>query len=493
MQLVAIGAQDVFLTGNPQITFFKTVYRRYTNFSKECIAQDFTGAGDRIKCTLARNGDLVQEIYLQMSYKINSTPLIHTGLTIKTVEIIHYFCLDFSNNNNNINFKKGDIIYFNYNIFVGPEKKLDKDKGYLVSNEPKIEDKKYSFSLQKYENNMWEDVIISEDRAITGSVDDNLGTIQGSQIKLYKYDKTKDFIDRDMTDIIDFIEVEIGGQTIDKHYNKWLDIYNELFEENHDYRVALNEGNINLDVNKVENIYIPLRFWFNKNIGLALPLISLQYHDVVIQVNIKNITGVNIVNTILLVNYIYLDVDERRKFSELKHEYLIEQVQFTGEEIIYKDQNHINLNYNHPVKSLFWTTTGKSYIDKANLQLNGHDRFAELNADYFHLIQPYETNMGHSLKLCLSENSNEHKKNDRKWILKPKKCSMFSPVGMYSFCLKPKDYQPSGSCNFSKIDNARFNYNGITKDANNDTLYMFALNYNVLRVLNGMGGLVYSN
>ena len=72
MQLVAIGAQDVFLTGNPQITFFKTVYRRYTNFSKECIAQDFTGSGDTIKCTLARNGDLVQEIYLQTSYKINS-------------------------------------------------------------------------------------------------------------------------------------------------------------------------------------------------------------------------------------------------------------------------------------------------------------------------------------------------------------------------------------------------------------------------------------
>ena len=113
-----------------------------------------------------------------------------------------------------------------------------------------------------------------------------------------------------MSDIIDYVEVEIGGQTIDKHYSKWLDIYNELFEENHEYRIALNEGNINLDVNKVENIYIPLRFWFNKNIGLALPLISLQYHDVVIHVNMKNITDVNIVNNILLVNYIYLDVDE---------------------------------------------------------------------------------------------------------------------------------------------------------------------------------------
>ena len=70
MQLVAMGAQDVYLTGNPQITFFKVVYRRHTNFSKECIAQQFTGSaafGSSVSCTLARNGDLVQEIYLKIT------------------------------------------------------------------------------------------------------------------------------------------------------------------------------------------------------------------------------------------------------------------------------------------------------------------------------------------------------------------------------------------------------------------------------------------
>ena len=403
MQLVAIGAQDVFLTGNPQITFFKTVYRRYTNFSKECIAQDFTGSGNTIKCTLARNGDLVQEIYLQMSYKINNTEL-NQKLTINTIDTKHYFNSDYQGQ---IVLKDDDIIYFDYNIFNDTTKILEKDKGYLVSDINFVNNT-YNFSLEKYENGIWEKINISSAGTVTYSLNDTYDAASGSQLNLYKYNKTKNFIDRDMTDIIDSIEVEIGGQTIDKHYSKWLDIYNELFEENHEYRVALNEGNINLDVNKVENIYIPLRFWFNKNIGLALPLISLQYHDVVIIVNLKDMNDINIVNNILLVNYIYLDVDERRKFSELKHEYLIEQVQFTGEEILYEGVNHINLNYNHPVKSLFWTTTGKSYIDKANLQLNGHDRFAELNADYFHLIQPYETNMGHSLKLCLN-NSIEKK------------------------------------------------------------------------------------
>lgn len=488
MQLVAIGAQDVFLTGNPQITFFKTVYRRYTNFSKECIAQDFTGSGNTIECTLARNGDLVQEIYLQTSYKINSTSLNQT-LSIEEQSAKFYFNSQFVGPIALNSLNNDDIIYFDYNIFNNTTKILEKDKGYLVSD-INLVDGKYNFSLHKYENDIWKKIKILERGTVTYSLNDTLNSGSGNQLNLYKYNKTKKFIERDMTDIIDNIEVKIGGQTIDKHYSKWLDIYNELFEENHEYRVALNEGNINLDVNKVENIYIPLRFWFNKNIGLALPLISLQYHDVVIIVNLKDITDINIVNNLLLVNYIYLDVDERRKFSELKHEYLIEQVQFTGEEILYEGINHINLNYNHPVKSLFWTTTGKGYIDKANLQLNGHDRFAELNADYFHLIQPYETNMGHSLKLYL-DNSNLEK--NRKWILKPKKCSMISPVGMYSFCLKPKDYQPSGSCNFSKIDNARFNYSGLTKDRNNDSLYMFALNYNVFRVLKGMGGLIYSN
>ena len=187
---------------------------------------------------------------------------------------------------------------------------------------------------------MWEDIIVPESGSVTFSLNDTPDPTSGNILKLYKYRKKTDFIDRDMTDIIDNIEVEIGGQTIDKHYSKWLDIYNELFEENHEYRVALNEGNINLDVNKVENIYIPLRFGLIKNIGLALPLISLQYHDVVIIVNLKDMTDINIVNNILLVNYIYLDVDERRKFSELKHEYLIEQVQFTGEEILYEGKSY---------------------------------------------------------------------------------------------------------------------------------------------------------
>ena len=362
MQLVAMGAQDVFLTGNPQITFFKVVYRRHTNFSKECIKQEFNGnpaLGNTVTCTLARNGDLVQEIYLKATV----------------------------------------------------------------------------------------------DRSGTTS--------------------------EDLNNLIKTVEVEIGGQKIDKHYAAWLDIYNELFEHNIDY-LSLMTGGIEGD----GDVYIPLRFWFNRNAGLALPLIALQYHEVKILVEVGAPSGVSSLSEMcLLVNYVYLDTDERRRFAQVSHEYLIEQVQHTGVEQLVEAQTRgkVDMNFNHPVKALFWTTSGANYLNKVKIQLNGHDRISEQDADYFHLVQPYECGLGHRKSM--------HSTN-RTWN-NVVKCSETNPVGMYSFCLKPGEHQPSGSCNFSRIDNARLNYTG----ANNtgDNLHLFALNYNVLRIMSGMGGLTYSN
>ena len=168
MRLVAMGAQDVYLTGNPQITFFKVVYRRHTNFSKECIAQQFTGSaafGSSVSCTLARNGDLVQEIYLRTT--INCT--VDTD---------------------------GDIV------------RLD-----------------------------------------------------------------------DVTSLIKTVEVEIGGQKIDKHYSQWLDIYNELFETSHDYRTVMNTGSGTVTTAATDvhvTAYVPLRFWFNRNPGLSFNCFTIS-------------------------------------------------------------------------------------------------------------------------------------------------------------------------------------------------------------------------
>ena len=359
MQLVAMGAQDVYLTGNPQITFFKVVYRRHTNFSKEAIEQTFNGSlssgKGTLNCTLSRNGDLVQEIYL------------------------------------------------------------------VATNSPDV----------------------------------------------------------DATNAIESVEVEIGGQKIDKHYGEWLDIYNELFEtdSSHARRHAM--------VAVAGTCYIPLRFWFNRNPGLALPLIALQYHEVKINMTIRQSVGAStasLSDAKLLVNYLYLDTDERRRFAQVSHEYLIEQVQHTGAET----SNKVKMNFNHPVKALFWTCEADGAVNggalgTAKLQLNGHDRAAEQAADYYHLVQPYECGLGHSL---------QRNNNDRTWTAAVKSAATGN-VGMYSFCLKPAEHQPSGTCNFSRIDNAVITYGaGVSTTTK---LYLFALNYNVLRIMSGMGGLAYSN
>ena len=259
------------------------------------------------------------------------------------------------------------------------------------------------------------------------------------------------------------IEIQIGGQKIDKHYGTWLDIYDELFDDNKDLKTA------------IHGKFMPLRFWFNRNPGLALPLIALQYHEV--KINLQLAASATATDyTGLLVNYLYLDTDERRRFAQVSHEYLIEQVQHTGPE----SDTTIDMNFNHPVKALFWTGsgTGSVALGAAKLQLNGHDRAAEQPHDYYHLVQPYESGLGH----CGKSLNNE----TRKWgpVVNT---GDHNNVGMYSFCLKPAEHQPSGTCNFSRIDNARLNMDGA------NSVWLFAMNYNVLRIMSGMGGLAYSN
>jgi len=384
MQLVAYGAQDIYLTGNPQITFFKVVYRRHTNFSMEAIEQTFNGSADfgkRVTCTVSRNGDLMHKVYLQVTV---------------------------------------------------PE---------LASGK--------SFAA-------------------------NLGQA-----------------------LIKYAEVEIGGQRIDKHYGDWMHIWNELSQEaGKKVGYGLMTGAALGAESAETDLYIPLEFWFCRNPGLALPLIALQYHEVKINIEFRALseivtTGVSasLSAASLYVDYIYLDTDERRRFAQVSHEYLIEQVQFTGDESVSSLSNKIKLNFNHPCKELVWvvqrddvfdTLTGASdrfnYTDSAGanpvliakLQLNGHDRFSERMGRYFNLVQPYQ-----------------HHTNVPK-----------TGINVYSFGLKPEEHQPSGTCNMSRIDNATLQLT-LTAASVSSTVdakvRVYATNYNVLRIMSGMGGLAYSN
>ena len=285
-------------------------------------------------------------------------------------------------------------------------------------------------------------------------------------------------------------EVEIGGQRIDKHYGAWLAIWSSLScpeGKRVKYQSKMVEGG-NTGY-AARSCVIPLQFWFCRHTGLALPLIALQYHEVKFAIEFESVANLCIADAVspsgnmssasMYVDYVYLDTEERRRFAQISHEYLIEQLQFTGDETL-TGSNRVKLNFNHPVKELVWVCQDdaldmSNFADSgginpcvtAKLQLNGHDRFSQRNGTYFNVVQPYQ-----------------HHSN-----------VPATGVNCYSFALKPEEQQPSGSANMSRIDNATLQLN-VTSDMSSGTnpvVKVFATNYNVLRIMSGMGGLAYSN
>ena len=424
MQLVAYGAQDVYLTGSPKVTFFQAVYKRHTNFAMENIEQVVNGTaadGARLSVTVARNGDLIGEMYLELEADVAA--------------------------------------------------------------------------------------VLSDNTVASGEW----------------------VAERAVADI----ELTIGGQRIDKHYQKWWRLYSELYlDEAKKAQYGKMASAATTDKNKV---YLPLIFFFNRNPGLYLPLIALQYHEVRLDITLSSAysnyftTGSTKNAVKVWGNYVYLDTEERRRFAQKGHEYLIEQVQHTGVDTVDAATNgkQVRLSYNHPVKELVWcfsangtspeyndmwdtsnadsanvttvsnanvtrdstnaTVTSFSTIgaplmvangnqwvsEEANsggpmntfkLILNGQDRFKEQSGKYFNQVQPFYHHSGNP----------------------------YLGIYSYSFALKPEEHQPTGTCNFSRIDNAQVEVKSKagSRCAN---MHMFAVNYNVLRIQSGMGGLAFSN
>jgi len=279
MQLVAYGAQDVYLTGNPQITFWKVVYRRHTNFAVESIEQVFNGSGDfgkKVVCQIQRNGDLITKMYLRVQLP---------------------------------------------ELLVGQA---------------------------------W------------------VSKVGHAMLKT--------------------VELNIGGTTIDKHWGDWFNVWYELarkFAHDRGYDQMIG----NTDALTIPNssagtppatLWIPLYFFHCRNDGLALPLIATQYHDTRIEIEFNPLTslivgytdgtntanngaitsklsGKNLAACSLFVDYVYLDSEERKKFAQASHEYLIEQLQFTGSESVNSPNSKFRLNFNHPCKALYWNIQQNQY------------------------------------------------------------------------------------------------------------------------------------
>ena len=429
VQLAAYGSQDVYLTTNPQITFFKAVYQRSTNFAMESILQLIDGNvtfGGNITVVVSRNGDLLGNMVLQVG--------------------------------------------------------LPSDFSTYVNNSTSY---------------------------------DYLGWIQGVGNYLVKY-----------------TSIEIGAQQIDEQYGQYMDIWSELNLNasqipGYSQMVGKNyNGGIwqpyDVSAEPGGRLFIPLQFWFCRNPGLAIPLIALQYHEIRVKITFEKFQNLLVAVTNgqyqqisytavsptftsfqMFNNYYYLDTVERRKFAQNAHEYLIEQVQSqSGNVLSLTGENIIRLNLNHPTKEIIWVfnrngtyaplndfSLGTNIIPNGTpnqfaplynfkLIINGTDRFKERPGEYFRLVQNYD----------------HHTRIPGNYIY------------VYSFALRPEEHQPSGTCNFSRIDTAQLdfflrsssipgNIDGTPVDSYTElpSYTLYAPSYNILRIMGGMGGLAYSN
>ena len=306
-----------------------------------------------------------------------------------------------------------------------------------------------------------------------------------------------------------------------------ISTYNDLMicDKNGSLRVMGGYKPFTITTTSTKNIpsYMPLQFWFCRNPGLAIPLIALQYHEVRINIQFAdNMNGVTDVEA--WADYIFLDTDERRRFAQISHEYLIEQVQFSNKiqlgsstvsNNISKELSSITeLRFNHPVKELYWTVnqenndaTGRTQacsktnqggtqsiaVDSALLQMNGSDRFKEREGKYFTKVQRYQNHSSagiNTTRLGVGSNDVSSDTVTSKWY------PTVANIHSYSFALDPEEHQPSSTCNFSRIDNAIIQNKFKTPSVNGTYNYfvsIYAINYNVLRIMSGMGGLAYSN
>lgn len=445
LQLVAYGAQDAYLSGNPQITFWKGLFKRHTNFAMEPFRVNLTGQpswGTKHSAILGRHADLIASSYIE------------------------------------VELEKGDDMML-----------LTKGAANFVS----------------------------------------------------------------------YVELDIGGQVIDRQYGEFMAVWASLTYPVDKYGLWSSLVSASGDNNtcgpygrpsRKGVYYIPLMFFFCRNPGMALPLIALQYHEVKINIlwnEAKMIyerytradtppPGYNIgdlktrasgpTQANLLVDYIYLDVEERRRMAQESHEYLIEQTQFNEDKGLTSAQNRIDLTFNHPVKELIWVTQASwkrdcrieppeadangiptdgqisplSYDDiiyDCSLQLNGQDRVPPLPGKYFSTVQPFQHHSGGSSNFLNN-------------MLISTLIGAGAPLSaiqgysqggiyVYSFAIKPEEHQPSGTCNFSRIDTATLVFSvdgGIAisnADNKNYDIRVYAINYNILRIMSGMGGLAYSN
>lgn len=419
IQLLAYGAQDVYLTGTPQVTFFQAVYKRNTNFAMEFYknqVNDSPGNNNTLRIQLTRYGDLVGQMFFEL-------PILSSVL------------------------------------------------GGFVTN------------------NSAADLNWIAERAF------------------------------------DSIEVQIGNNTIDKHYQTWWRLYSELFFDHAKKTQYAKLTTFTGQSSSAPVCYLPLNFFFNRNPGLFLPLIALQYHEVQLICTCASnyATYFDITKKpILWVNYMLLDSEERRRFTAKPHEYLIEQVQRSVD--VVSSGTRLRMKFQHPVKELVWCYPNQSGVNKL-WDFTAHTNIVTLSCntqvgtnmytvgtphlsantwtedgDVIYSPMP-KTAVAPLKQMTLYFNGQERFVHDAKFLNQMQPFyhhtgTVYPGIYVYSFALKPEEHQPTGTCNFSRIDSVELVPtmktlpNGSTNQNTNQ--YMFATNYNILRIKSGMAGVAFA-
>lgn len=374
IQLAAIGNSDVFLTGSPQITFWKMVFKRYTNFAIESIEQPFTGNpnfGSVSSVTLPKNtGDLIHKCHIQLTLSRTDASTLKDKFGLKLLKRVIL-----SIDGMDIDSQTGEFMEYWNEYTLDDEKKVGYNE--MIGNSA-------SFNTHTYE--------------------------------------------------------EFDNQT---------------------------------------TVIIPLQLYFCKNPGLSLPIHALQYSEVKVKIEFNDKTvclsnGMSSTITIdkcsLFVDYVYLDTEEKKAILQSAQEFLITQTQELSGNVSDSSQHegNVKLDFIHPIKELMWVfqdgTGDLKHMMSAYITMNGgQKRASERPAKYYRLVQPYD----HHSKIPTI------------------------PLYMYSFALKPEESQPSGSCNFSRLDNS-YLYYYLRNGHGASRIKVYATNTNLLRIMSGKGALAYS-
>lgn len=556
MQLVAYGAQDVFLTGTPEITFWKVSYRRHTNFAMESIEQTFAGQADfgrRVTCTISRNGDLAYRTYLQVTL-----PEINQGMATQsaTIDGMYARWLDYI----------GEQLIAQVEVEIGGQR-IDRHYGDWM--------------------HIWNQVTLTSEQR------------RGYYKMIGNTTQLTYITDPTFADIVGPCSSTVAPSQVcaPRQALPETTLYIPLlfwFSRNPGLALPLialqyHEVKINLDIRPIGECLWAVTS-LTKSSGSVSASTAYQQ---------------SLVAASLYIDYIFLDTDERRKMAQNPHEALIEQLQFTGDESVGSSSNKIKLNFNHPCKELIWVVQPDSNVDycssltggqtlyktlgaqpfnytdaidalpnaihafggknstsgangfiatnglfempgavdasitanavagnvaggdglwttdnatagtsnipdiafgeqqgstytasgsyvsdagtfvlaetaldmhcwgenpvvTAKLQLNGQDRFSEREGSYFDVVQPWQ----------------HHTR------------APDTGINIYSFALRPEEHQPSGTCNFSRIDNAVLQLvlsSNTVSGSKTAKVRVYAVNYNVLRIMSGMAGIAYSN